>query len=359
MSHEAKNGNGIDRKASTEDGINIGIAEDQNSILNFLTSITTDDQIHLDEQYNEGYTLGIREESVTDNALLLYKRDEFPINDRKEKKEEAKGPERDAKTGSNKRICRFCKKQFSHTGSYGRHLDNKKGDLLHPIQQIDAIRGKVVRRNGIVDENKIAQRRTRKRIASRLYNKQEAVKEKNRLRRKRRDKDIKARIDAFEWLLHQFGSQCSSEDAFVDMVCLHVPIRKWPLEDIPCLTTLDELLQVLMSHDPLLQAKAKSDYQVWDSLLPESKKKSWLAACKKHLSKSLGSFTLYNLQHMNQLVDQEKTRRLEITLSSEHQDSASPEYSPGMAYSLQDDKPGNNIPPINISNEPNNFFENG
>ena len=57
------------------------------------------------------------------------------------------------------KTCQFCHKQFAHKGSLGRHLDFKKGDPWHPIDQVNLIRINASRRRSSdfsfhsIDEN--------------------------------------------------------------------------------------------------------------------------------------------------------------------------------------------------------------
>ncbi|KAM9907138.1 hypothetical protein OXX79_001138 [Metschnikowia pulcherrima] len=223
-------------------------------------------------------------------------------------------------------ICEFCGKQFSRKGTYGRHLDMKKGDPNHPLEAVAALRSGVVRRaysagaktandEYRVDKSKQtpqkhAQKKTKKEI-SRLYNSKETVKEKNKARRKQRDLRLKAQLMASEWYLTSIAQQgqgqnqgqnqqasaethlenivtanpnteaetCAAKYAFA--LASHVPLAMWPKNDeFPT----DDLLTVLIkkiTETPSECLRGATLDQVfvwhahWAKLGPDQKKAHW------------------------------------------------------------------------------------
>ncbi|GEQ72794.1 hypothetical protein JCM33374_g6482 [Metschnikowia sp. JCM 33374] len=107
-------------------------------------------------------------------------------------------------------VCGFCGRNFSRKGTYGRHLDSKKGDIRHPADRIEELRGAVVRRavrgagptTAKAAMQKVAKTKSNQKTKSEIskkYNSKDAVKEKNKARRKERDLRIKAQLQASEW----------------------------------------------------------------------------------------------------------------------------------------------------------------
>ena len=218
-------------------------------------------------------------------------------------------------------ICEFCEKQFSRKGTYGRHLDTKKGDPKHPLEAVAALRSGVVRRaysagaKAASDEYRVdkskqtpqkdAQKKTKSEI-SRLYNSKETVKEKNRTRRKQRDLRLKAQLMASEWylaLIAQQGqgqNQASAEthldntvppnpnteaetcaDKYAFALASHVPLAMWPKNDE---YPTDDLLTVLIkkiTETPSECLRGATLDQVfvwhahWAKLGPDQKKAHW------------------------------------------------------------------------------------
>lgn len=207
-----------------------------------------------------------------------------------------------------KRYCKFCKKHFSHQGSYGRHLDLKKGDDLHPIEEIAKIRSKVVRRNGFLDNERLEARKSKKKVASRIYNKRENVKEKNKIRRKLRDREIKAKLLTNEWYLNQLGSGSPKLglSTFAKLVCLYIPVKSWPFGSPPGEEMFENLIAVSANHSNTLLEEVKDSYSVWQSYSFEKRRDLWFSEQKKTLEETLGNFTLIDLQQRNQIMDKQK-----------------------------------------------------
>ncbi|KAJ8139904.1 hypothetical protein OY671_006897 [Metschnikowia pulcherrima] len=222
-------------------------------------------------------------------------------------------------------ICEFCGKQFSRKGTYGRHLDTKKGDPNHPLEAVAALRSGVVRRaysagaKAASDEYRVdkskrtpqknAQKKSKSEI-SKLYNSKEIVKEKNKARRKQRDLRLKAQLMASEWYLSSIAQQgqgqnqgqnqasaethldniatpksyteaetCAAKYAFA--LASHVPLAMWPKNDE---NPTDDLLTVLIkkiTETPSECLRGATLDQVfvwhahWAKLGPDQKKALW------------------------------------------------------------------------------------
>ena len=207
-----------------------------------------------------------------------------------------------------KKYCKFCKKHFSHQGSYGRHLDLKKGDQLHPVEEIAKIRSKVIRRNGFLDNERIEARKSKKKVASRIYNKRESVKEKNKIRRKLRDREIKAKLLTNEWYLNQLGNGSMKHGlpTFAKIVCLYLPVRSWPVGSPPGDDVFDELIAISANHSSILLEEVKDSYTIWQSYSFEKRRDLWFAEQKKTLEETLGNFSLIDVQQRNQIIDKQK-----------------------------------------------------
>lgn len=149
--------------------------------------------------------------------------------------------------------CRFCRKVFASKSTYGRHLDLKRADALHPAPEVDAIRGAVVRRgeNRQLDETRLAQLKKGRQRASRAYNAKEDVRERNKQRRKQRDTRISASVRANEWFLTKLsGGEIGGCKTFTQMVAVHLPPTEWPEEGVPGETQLQKLLATQLGENP-------------------------------------------------------------------------------------------------------------
>lgn len=226
-----------------------------------------------------------------------------------------------------KKYCAFCKKHFSHQGSYGRHLDLKKGDELHPEEEVAKIRSKVIRRNGPLDTERIAGQRSKKKIASKLYNKREDVRERNKYRRKLRDRDIKARLLAYDWFLGQLGSPDpavkTESVSFARLVCLHLPVQHWPLGAPPSLESFNILVKSL-SHDlPELLNQVNDAHSAWQNIAPEKQAEIWVLEQRNTLQETLGSLTLFGLQSRKDVIQKQRKRAFESLCKQDNLATAS------------------------------------
>lgn len=210
-----------------------------------------------------------------------------------------------------KKQCPFCGKQFAYLGTYGRHLDSRKGDDEHPAEKVAELRQNVVRRGPentehqggnlpgfvrntkerIEDAEKTKQKR---KVSSKAYNEQEPVRERNKLRRKQRDEHIKAKIETLDWVLGHF-SAAEAPKTFTAMVCLLLPPLKWPSE-VPNERTFDLLLDSL-SNDPDNETLGRlhSTFNAWERWPEAEKRRLWGHEVKRCLHEIIGNRTLYDI----------------------------------------------------------------
>lgn len=205
-------------------------------------------------------------------------------------------------------VCSYCHQSFSHKGSYGRHLDNKKGDALHPHDEIVKMRSSVIRRTGNVIKPPVSKVHKPSLVNSKVasHNPESSVVvdkiEMNKIRRKLRDRHIKSKILTYKWLVDQFGTVSRpSNVSFADSVCLYLPINQWPIRypDNLCFEQLN-------SHvtDDDLRASIANQFVEWQSLDQEQKKEAWDQTKAQMISQSIGQFCIDDLGQMKSVVRQ-------------------------------------------------------
>lgn len=201
-----------------------------------------------------------------------------------------------------KRVCVYCKKQFSHQGSYGRHLDLKKGDSLHPLDEINAFRSKVIRRG-----NSSFKKQSKSKKPNIILNDEIGKEEKNKIRRKLRDRRIKAKLFSIDWIINRFGhTKLSESDNFAKMVCLYLPRSNIPKRH-PNFDTYELLMGYLTSIKDQLDGnglieKTHQTYQDWTKLSEPEKENLWLYEYNKTLNETLKDFSLWQLQNISKLI---------------------------------------------------------
>lgn len=236
------------------------------------------------------------------------------------------------------KVCPFCHKQFTHKGSLLRHLETRKGDSWHPIDECNFIRNQHARRKSIevstigyaggsgcsstsLDSSPMGKSTSRKRRVSKksLARSQmssdlaSGQKEKSKLRRKLRDRRIKAKIITNEWLINQFTKkpmpdprQTSSPATFCHFVAFFVPIKNWPSlsSEVPNGSLCDEVLSQLrkMEQEDLTNAFIQS-MQAYEQLDPSEKKRIWLEEVQNCLNSSISNFTLFDLNNIKPIMD--------------------------------------------------------
>lgn len=264
-----------------------------------------------------------------------------------------------------KKFCKFCKKQFSHQGSYGRHLDLKKGDKLHPTEEVAKIRNNVIRRNGSLDTDRIEARKTKKKVASKIYNKRENVKEKNKIRRKLRDREIKAKLLTNEWFLDQLGSISTkhSQQSFAMWVCLYLPVANWPVASLPTTTEFNTLLSMLANNETNMIDEVKGAFTLWQGYSPEKQRELWVNEQKTALEETLGNFTLIELQNRSNIMEREKKSIFDNLCKQDNLvPSTSQNYQKHMnfldSYESDAEEISQQDQPSSYQHETNNYFEN-
>ncbi|KAI5966641.1 hypothetical protein KGF57_000605 [Candida theae] len=235
------------------------------------------------------------------------------------------------------KICPFCNKQFTLKGSFQRHLETRKGDQWHPVDECNYLKNQLSRRKSTdvsslgyvggnvgsmssLDSTPMGKSNSRKRRASRksLARSQmssdlpSGQKEKSKLRRKLRDRRIKAKIITNEWLVNQFtkkpmsdSRQASSPATFCHFVAFYVPVRNWPsLTEMPSSALCDEVLSQLRTMElEDLNTLFIQSMQVYEQLDPTEKKRLWLEEVQNCLNSSISDFTLFDLNNIKSIMD--------------------------------------------------------
>lgn len=261
--------------------------------------------------------------------------------------------------------CGFCGRQFSRKGTYGRHLDSKKGDSSHPAHEVEALRASVVRRGqkreevalekksgpekldiGLMPKNPGKVKKSKNEV-SRMYNSKESVKEKNKLRRKERDLRIKARLGACDWYISTLTKGVAQDksvaqnmdqkveekkeenhknDAEIDgakyafIVASHVPPSQWPiLGEFPGenqfttvvgkLTAQANLSSPALSHGASVMEQLFTWHAHWQALTPTRKLALWQIESDRALRCHVNGASLHHISGASKIME-EKLRQL-------------------------------------------------
>lgn len=254
-------------------------------------------------------------------------------------------------SSDSRKICPFCKKHFSHRGSLSRHLDLKKGDSLHPSNEVTIIRNQNRRRssvdvnfssieksesqsgggtplmtsesfNGTNSISKLGKKRrvNKKSLAVSQISSDSASgqREKSKLRRKLRDRRIKAKILTNDWFhdlfaqqpLPQFdnfdsnnNSQSSiTSETFCQLVALYLPINDWPMTipDENCINPTIERMRVRESNN--LIDLLNESFPIFQELTTLQKKQVWIGESQRILQASIGNFSLCDLYNIKGVI---------------------------------------------------------
>ncbi|RCK56061.1 hypothetical protein Cantr_04983 [Candida viswanathii] len=283
------------------------------------------------------------------------------------------------------KTCQFCNKQFAHKGSLGRHLDFKKGDPWHPIEQVNLIRINASRRRSSdfsfhsIDEsnnngnnnsgsnnnnnlsstsstpvlsnaslskvpssaslNKIPSNTSLHTIGSsstpmgtstsakkrRVSKKSMAIsqmssdsasgqKEKSKLRRKLRDRRIKAKILTNEWFHDLFANQKLPDfltntnehhppELFVQLVALYLPVNEWPLNAPPDESYLNLIInRMKVRQKSNLISLLNLSFNNYKGLRNDVKFKLWNQESIKILKATIGNFSICDLYEIKSVI---------------------------------------------------------
>lgn len=204
---------------------------------------------------------------------------------------------------TSKRECQFCGKTFQHAGSLGRHLDNQKGNELHPLKEVEKLRSNVARRG---DPEAIKARRLQR---SKEYNRREYVKEKNRLRRKYTSKLSRVKESYQMKFYRQINHPTlPTHPSFPRMVLFFLPPNAWP-HDPPTAQTFKTLVLWLESNQDVqikiphlnknstLQnhlEKLTIGFENWQTLSTEDKKDMWIREQRTVFQELLGDLSIFD-----------------------------------------------------------------
>lgn len=196
-------------------------------------------------------------------------------------------------------ICSFCNKPFSHQGSYGKHLDYKKGDNVHPLDEVDKIRKAVKRRDGSSKVKKKTQILASSKV--KLINDSADNKEKTKIRRKLRDRHIKSKLLTQDWLINQFGTT-SAIESFADLVALYLSLNQWPTT-IPDSSTYERVSKVISDRNDFeLSDNLLTKFMNWQSFSEVKKQELWKNAKSQAIKSTIGDFCLNDLANLKTLV---------------------------------------------------------
>lgn len=197
--------------------------------------------------------------------------------------------------------CAFCGRDFSTKGTYGRHLDSKKGDLRHPHEEVEALRKHVVRR-GERDQNGPEVKKRRSEISKR-YNEKLDVKERNRSRRRERDMQLKAKLAAYDWFMGLLPQPSLELRSFPYLVATLIPANSWPADGaLPSGPEFNLVLTKLTAIDTSKSDRLYSLYGSW-KLLPENEQRlMWERERSKALCENLKDTSLWEVANARKLV---------------------------------------------------------
>lgn len=200
--------------------------------------------------------------------------------------------------------CPFCRKKFASKSTYGRHLDSKRADSLHPAEEVDALRKNVVRRGERgSDEVRQEKQKIAKQKASRAYNLKDDVKERNKRRRKERDVRIKASLKAYAWYTSKLAkSEMKEPVTFLEMVAVYLPVSQWPKPgEYPGESELQKLLATLVG-----KSSADGVFGAWDAWKRSEgdKEKKWRDTSNKMLQETLQNTSLWEIVRCQQLINE-------------------------------------------------------
>lgn len=205
--------------------------------------------------------------------------------------------------------CQFCKKTFASKSTYGRHLDSKRQDPLHPASEVDLIRKNVVRRgeNSKLDPLRQLRAKSARKKASSIYNSKPDVKERNKRRRRERDVGIKAKLHAHTWYLGKLSYEKQiAAKTFLEMVALYLPPENWPAHgEIPGET---EFLKIVGLVSGEVSGALFAAWDQWKKY-EGNREEKWRQESMKIMREVLGSTSLHEIGNCCQLVEK-KLREL-------------------------------------------------
>lgn len=153
----------------------------------------------------------------------------------------------------------------------------------------------------------------RRQQVSRAYNSKLDVKEKNKLRRKKRDQRISARLKATDWYLSKLASTLNGDAVtFPAIVAAHLPPKYWPRDGLaPGQEQMDRLLRRIEDVLNLDLNRLYSVFSQWRWLSVEEQMESWKKEAWLAVREHLGSTSLWEISSAKELVDKKQEEILE------------------------------------------------
>lgn len=175
-------------------------------------------------------------------------------------------------------ICKYCGLHLSSKGTYGRHLDSRKGDPKHPKEEIEKIRANVIRRGKSRLSESVEIAKNKKRLLAKTNYSKVSVQEKSKLRRKERDTRIKAKLKATEWFCDTLASNITpiNPSTFGGFVAIYLPPKLWPpFGEVPGENEFKRLLAIFSLEENTLSNKLFEAFTNWKHLDDATKIESW------------------------------------------------------------------------------------
>lgn len=183
-------------------------------------------------------------------------------------------------------------------------MDSRKGDSEHPEEEVLRLRANVVRRG---EKRDVSELEARRQQVSRAYNRKLDVKEKNKLRRKKRDQRISSRLKATEWYLAKLGPKHGEGSSFPAIVATHLPPNQWPQgTDVPGQEQLDYLLGRVDDVQSVDLNRLYGMFSEWKFLSEEELRHQWYQEVWLAMRQHLGGTSLAEISGARELVDRKQ-----------------------------------------------------
>lgn len=210
--------------------------------------------------------------------------------------------------------CKFCGLSLASKGTYGRHLDSRKGDAKHPQEEIEQMRANVIRRGKSRLKESVEIAKQKKRQLAKAHYSKELVQEKNKLRRKERDTRIKARLKACEWFLEKLAGNAAPRELYTlsGFVATFLPPKLWPqFGQVPEESEFKRVLAILSLLENALSSKLFEAFATWKKLDETTKLDLWRRDLYAAAQAGMSEFSFHNLCNAPRLLEQKQNELYE------------------------------------------------